>query len=787
MMELHPILRNVVLRANTALASLEEHTRVRSTALKDFCVDRSALIRSSIIDDCYKPKPVTIALVGETGSGKSTLLNAILGYRILPVGNMKACTAVIAEVSYEDTRSFKAEIEFVTRDSWDKEVRNLIQDLIDAKRFREEAQNTSMGEQEEVSAISKAAMDKLKAVYGQGPDQAFDPNHLVELPEIREALDGGRKAIVSEDFEKFRTELSVFLNSKQRFWPIVQTVRVRGPFQALSNGITLVDLPGLNDPNEAREAVTHGYLKTSRFVWIVFSVSRTLKKEMFTLMQRDEFLRQVVMDGRDEALTFVGTSADAIDLESGREEFSLPDDADAYAIISARNQEVRNEIARQLDELADRVAQMAQANDDQRLKLHQQFRKSQVYTVSAREYMRLANIAKNNPGGMTTVDQTEVPALHKHMDRICASYGISLRAGTHLKQLALIAEEIRSAIKAEYTRVAQQVNMSEQKREEAKRAASAARNFLREQLEKAQEEYQTRLKEDQETLLLKLDQGIKRGESQLDRVLRGWSDFHWATLHATVRRDGRFASSTGKKDLPADLANPILNTISVAWAEYFGDKLGTTIDKASVGLRKIAQEFAAHLVNIVQKVGGDAGEYANNLKQLVKSSEKVLDEIVSQSEQGAREYIEEQQRTLYERILKQIEANMRTSFRRAAGESGYGMKQRMLGALSEGAKSISVTMYDDVRKEIHKGMRSVVDVMGRKYEEMAEHIKRQSQNSIDNIYKDEALVAGEAHEESELLSGLLKSLGKAIEAVEKDISSAQGDTAPSQEATPVVA
>src|SRR4051812_32947177 len=45
---------------------------------------------------------VTIALVGGTGAGKSTLLNALIGVRILPVSNMRACTAAICEVAYAD-------------------------------------------------------------------------------------------------------------------------------------------------------------------------------------------------------------------------------------------------------------------------------------------------------------------------------------------------------------------------------------------------------------------------------------------------------------------------------------------------------------------------------------------------------------------------------------------------------------------------------------------------------------------------------------------------------------
>ncbi len=45
-------------------------------------------------------------------------------------------------------------------------------------------------------------------------------------------------------------------------------------------------------------------------------------------MQSEEFLRQIVMDGRADALTFVGTAADDIEIESGIDEFGLSEDAE---------------------------------------------------------------------------------------------------------------------------------------------------------------------------------------------------------------------------------------------------------------------------------------------------------------------------------------------------------------------------------------------------------------------------------------------------------------------------
>ena len=66
---------------------------------------------SSLLDDVRKKPIVPIALVGSTGSGKSTLLNALLGAEVLPVSNMKPCTAVVTIA--HGGRAFKVKLPLV--------------------------------------------------------------------------------------------------------------------------------------------------------------------------------------------------------------------------------------------------------------------------------------------------------------------------------------------------------------------------------------------------------------------------------------------------------------------------------------------------------------------------------------------------------------------------------------------------------------------------------------------------------------------------------------------------
>jgi hypothetical protein len=187
--------------------------------------------------------------------------------RLVPTNCMRACTAVVTEISYNNTEDpYKAEIEFITKEDWEKELKILFQDLFDGSgNISREATN------EDTEA--GVAYAKIKAVYPKYTREMLQESSVEELmghANVRDVL-GGRREFVESDSLHFYKRLQFYVDSKEKtssekkkeknppremeFWPLIKVVRLYVKAAALSTGAVIVDLPGVHDSNAARSAV----------------------------------------------------------------------------------------------------------------------------------------------------------------------------------------------------------------------------------------------------------------------------------------------------------------------------------------------------------------------------------------------------------------------------------------------------------------------------------------------------------------------------------------------------
>lgn len=220
-----------------------------------------------------------IGVVGNTGAGKSSVyvihicgifvmwmtfheltltnrINAMLDEeRLVPTNCMRACTAVVTEISYNyEEHPYCAEIEFITIEDWAKELKVLFQDLLDGEgNVSRECTNED--------SDAGVAYAKIKAVYPQMTKDDIAHSSIDKMLKAVSHILGTSRYIKEEDSLVFYKKLQTFVDSKEKstgkkdnkgkkqekergFWPLIRVVRLYVKSPALATGAVIVDLPG---------------------------------------------------------------------------------------------------------------------------------------------------------------------------------------------------------------------------------------------------------------------------------------------------------------------------------------------------------------------------------------------------------------------------------------------------------------------------------------------------------------------------------------------------------------
>ena len=276
-----------------------------------------------------------IGVVGNTGAGKSSVINAMLDEeRLVPTNCMRACTAVVTEISYNyEDRPYVAQIEFITLADWEKELNVLFQDLLDG----EGKVSRDCSNEDTDAGIAYA---KIKAVYPNKTKDDLASSNIRNLLQDVSPILGGSRDIKETDSLIFYRKLQSFVDSKEKsigkkdrdgkavkkereYWPLIRVVRLYVRSPALATGAVIVDLPGVHDANAARAAVAESYLKQCTGLWIVAPITRAVDDKAAKSLLGESFKRQLKMDGGFNAVTFICSKTDDISLIEAQDSLGL--------------------------------------------------------------------------------------------------------------------------------------------------------------------------------------------------------------------------------------------------------------------------------------------------------------------------------------------------------------------------------------------------------------------------------------------------------------------------------
>lgn len=163
--------------------------------------------------------------------------------RLVPTNCMRACTAVVTEISYNylDDVPYRAQIEFIQAADWEKELRIMFQDLLDSNG------NVSRDCANEDTEAG-IAYAKIKAVYPQKTKEDIAKCNVAELLHGVSHILGTSRDIKETNSRVFYNRLQSFVDSKEKstgnkdknkekektkrkekraleYWPLIRVVR----------------------------------------------------------------------------------------------------------------------------------------------------------------------------------------------------------------------------------------------------------------------------------------------------------------------------------------------------------------------------------------------------------------------------------------------------------------------------------------------------------------------------------------------------------------------------------
>jgi hypothetical protein len=328
----------------------------------------------------------------------------------------------VTEMSWNDSTDplskYRAEIEFISREDWQKELTTLMKEFLTDN-------GTVSREVSDENSDAGIAWAKFHSVYPKKTRDSLDECTVEGLMSEKTVLSvlGTTKTITTASPHSFYTQLQKYVDSKEKVgkkgkskdsdsqkkrfemehWPLIKVVKIYVKAPALSTGAVIVDLPGVHDSNAARAAVAQGYMKQCTGLWIVAPINRAVDDKAAKNLLGESFKRQLKYDGGFSSVTFICSKTDDISITEAIDTLELNDEVeDLYNQQKQFEQEIE-ETKRKMDDLkeAQAVYKAAQTEASNDMDVWEQLRETlddgnPAYAPKERSNKRRANKLKGN-------------------------------------------------------------------------------------------------------------------------------------------------------------------------------------------------------------------------------------------------------------------------------------------------------------------------------------------------------------------------------------------------------
>ena len=696
-----------------------------------------------------------VCFVGHSGVGKSTLINTLVDdtRSILPQGGVGPLTAQATSVRWADTPCLEAT--YLPPGSLNRLLFSL-------ERHHEHRQRSSESATEPASAESldmdpedrdEAACDATDAVAEAGPrridalvrqarllvrgtpDAEIDITYLADC--LRAALgqaarhgheptaddaprvESLRRALrLAKEKQAHRREGHVKdrdflddlrLHAAGHLAPLIGTLDVGWDSRILSDGLALVDLPGLGIANDQYREVTQRWTR-EKAAAVALVVDRSgITRDTAELLRASGFLGRLLHAADDPSadpvcLLVVAVKLDlTADDEWRRERDDHPDNARPWTkhfevVQQQMEMRLRSQVKDQIVGALRQSASDAAAEVDQ--VAERLMSDLAIHVVSALQFRKLARADHEDPARIREAEESGMPELAERLQALASSRDALLK-----ERIASAADQFGERILGTLAVVRAQDGDGTREDDDNLRMRAELHSFLfgpsgpGTQLRARQGAFREFLSQ---TGTQGIQDTVAKAGHAAEKSIRGYLDdlglAHWATLRAAVRRGGAFIGAR-TIDLPNEFAVRIDEPVGLVWSKTI---------LASV--RKRTTELGKDHERFVNRVADWALEHAAADPTKIKAIQKQTGADIVALDMIGREQVDELRRRVRQQLLQRIGSAIRRkcrSFVDAGHDVGRGVKHRILDLFDDLVPMVMKTARETAVKVLRSNYQAV--------------------------------------------------------------------------------
>ncbi len=700
----------------------------------------------------------TVCFLGQSNVGKSTLINAIAAgsQQLVPSGGDGGpLTALATKIRYGERAGFRVEYH-----SGDK--LNQIRFALEKHHRPNPSMETNEEALEAASVATSAAADgsanpsghaevkddyekqarllikgsQQKATDAQylagclrlaigttpAPQTVPDAEDASRIERIRVILDGyARKNLPYERHvtgsaydpafdSDLRAHAAGFLS------PLIKTITVWWPSPLLKDGLVLVDLPGTGIAGDEYKKETSNFIQhEARLVLAVVDKSGFTGASV-QLLSETGFLVRLLAGTDDRAnnccqLAVAVTKIDEAAYEEFKRERAFPPEQrrsrteiykkKAELVISSVKQQTAEELAKNLTTRSGSDLIREGFQDAQTYLLDS----LEVYPVNAPEYGRFLACDKDDLPQTVEIADTGIPRLVEFLAALSKKER-DTRESRILQGFTAFRDAIREEL-GERRRACEEPLHSAEESEKLRAELDRFMKDLRRDYEDRQNSFrQFILKTAEVRVKFLVSEAKHECRDKIEDLLTEIDDIHWSSLRATVRKGGRFNSSSGGEiDIPDRFLRCFQEPLALVWSTHL--------------LKEIRAEnalLAEDTLKLVSMVHDWARRQAavKLAPKVIELQESNLKKRVEQMKTLGREAIDEMRKEVKDRLLSVITPAVKKrcgEFVQSHQDEGKGVSNRMremfrdlatkklVDAVSQPAEDLLLKKFRSVRDE----------------------------------------------------------------------------------------